>query len=204
MIAVVGRSLPPAVRTFLLTLAIVDDLIAITIIATVYTDDLAFGPLAAALVPLAAFTVAVQRGTRAWFVLVPLALLTWALVHASGVHATVAGVLLGFAVPVKATERARVLVGTDHHGHHVYDGLAAHFADRWEVISSSVAVPIFAFFSTGVTVGGLAGLRASLTRLDCSRDRRGSGGRQSSWHHRDGGTTHPVAQVRTGRRHRLG
>ena len=163
VIAVVGRSLPSAVRTFLLTLAIVDDLVAITIIATVYTDDLAFGPLAAALLPLAAFTVAVQRGTRAWFVLVPLALVTWALVHASGVHATVAGVLLGFAVPVKATERARVLVGTDHQGHRVYDGLAAHFADRWEVISSSVAVPIFAFFSTGVTVGGLAGLSASLT-----------------------------------------
>jgi NhaA family Na+:H+ antiporter len=85
------------------------------------------------------------------------------LVHASGVHATVAGVLLGFAVPVKATERARVLVGTDHQGHDVYDGLAARFADRWEVISSTVAVPIFAFFSTGITVGGLAGLSVSLT-----------------------------------------
>ena len=163
VIAVVGRSLPPAVRTFLLTLAIVDDLVAITIIATVYTDDLAFGPMAAALLPLAAFTFAVQRGIRAWFLLVPLAVLTWALVHASGVHATVAGVLLGFAVPVKATERARVLVGADHQGRQVYDGLAAHFADRWELISSTVAVPIFAFFSAGVTVGGLAGLRASLT-----------------------------------------
>ena len=163
VVAVVGRSLPSAVRTFLLTLAIVDDLVAITIIATVYTDNLSFWPLLAAGAPLAAFTFAVQRGTRAWFVLLPLAVLTWGLIHASGIHATVAGVLLGFAVPVTATNRASVLVGTDQDGHRVYDSLAAHFADRWEVISSSVAVPIFAFFSTGVAVGGLAGLSASLT-----------------------------------------
>ena len=163
ILAVVGRSLPPALRTFLLTLAIVDDLVAITIIATVFTDDLAFWPLLAAFVPLAVFAFAVQRGTRAWFVLLPLAVLTWALIHASGIHATVAGVLLAFAVPVKATARARVLVGTDEDGHRVYDGLAAHFADRWEVISGTVAVPVFAFFATGVAVGGLAGLSASLS-----------------------------------------
>ena len=163
IIAVIGRSLPSAVRTFLLTLAIVDDLLAITIIATVYTDDLAFWPLLAAFVPLTVFAFVVQRGTRAWFVLLPLAVLTWALIHASGIHATVAGVLLAFAVPVKATPRARVLVGTDEDGHRVYDGLAAHFADRWEVISGAIAVPIFAFFATGVAVGGLAGLSASLS-----------------------------------------
>ncbi|HJQ89633.1 MAG TPA: Na+/H+ antiporter NhaA [Propionibacteriaceae bacterium] len=163
IIAVIGRSLPSAVRTFLLTLAIVDDLLAITIIATVYTDDLAFWPLLAAFVPLAVFALLVQRGTRAWFVLLPLAVLTWALIHASGIHATVAGVLLAFAVPVKATARARVLVGTDEDGHRVYDGLAAHFADRWEVISGAIAVPIFAFFATGVAVGGLAGLSESLS-----------------------------------------
>jgi NhaA family Na+:H+ antiporter len=162
VLAVVGRSLPPALRTFLLTLAIVDDLVAIVIIALVYTDDLAFGPLLAALLPLAVFAVAVQRGIRAWFVLLPLAALTWGLIHASGIHATVAGVLLAFAVPVRTTERARVLVGTDDDGHRVYDGLAAHFADRWEVISGTVAVPIFAFFATGVAVGGLTGLSASL------------------------------------------
>ena len=158
VLAVVGRSLPPALRTFLLTLAIVDDLVAITIIATVFTDDLAFWPLLAAFVPLAVFALAVQRGSRAWFVLLPLAILTWALIHASGIHATVAGVLLAFAVPVKATDRARVLVGTDEDGRRVYDGMTAHFADRWEVISGTVAVPVFAFFATGVTVGGLAGL----------------------------------------------
>ncbi len=78
--------------------------------------------------------------------------------HASGIHATVAGVLLGFAVPVIATRRARVEVGKDAVGEPVYDGFAAHFADRWSSVSSAIAVPIFAFFAAGVAVGGLDGL----------------------------------------------
>jgi NhaA family Na+:H+ antiporter len=161
VIAVVGRHLPPALRTFLLTLAVVDDLLAISIIAVFYTDEIDFVFLGLAALPLAAFAVAVQRGVRAWWILIPLGLVTWALVHASGIHATVAGVLLGFAVPVIATTRARVKAGTDASGRQLYDGLAAHFADRWSVVSTAVAVPLFAFFSAGVTVGGLAGLTES-------------------------------------------
>jgi NhaA family Na+:H+ antiporter len=161
VIAVVGRHLPPALRTFLLTLAVVDDLLAISIIAVFYTDEIDFVFLGLAALPLAAFAVAVQRGVRAWWILIPLGLVTWALVHASGIHATVAGVLLGFAVPVIATARARVKAGTDASGRQLYDGLAAHFADRWSVVSTAVAVPLFAFFSAGVTVGGLAGLTES-------------------------------------------
>jgi NhaA family Na+:H+ antiporter len=158
VIAVVGRHLPPALRTFLLTLAVVDDLLAISIIAVFYTDDIAFVPLALAVIPLALFAVAVQRGMRTWWILIPLGVVTWALVHASGIHATVAGVLLGFMVPVIATTRARVASGTDATGKQLYDGLAAHFADRWSVVSTAVAVPLFAFFSAGVTVGGISGL----------------------------------------------
>ena len=162
VIAVVGRHLPPALRTFLLTLAVVDDLLAISIIAVFYTDDIDFLSLALAVIPLAAFAIAVQRGVRAWWILIPLGVATWALVHASGIHATVAGVLLGFMVPVIATTRARVKAGTDASGRQLYDGLAAHFADRWSVVSTAVAVPLFAFFSAGVTVGGIAGLTESL------------------------------------------
>ncbi|NQX26190.1 Na+/H+ antiporter NhaA [Microbacteriaceae bacterium VKM Ac-2854] len=161
VIAVVGRNLPPALRTFLLTLAVVDDLLAITIIAVFYTSGIAVLPLLLALLPLGLFAVAVQRGVRAWWLLIPLGVITWALVHASGIHATVAGVLLGFTVPVLATKRARVLAGTDAAGRPVYEGLAAHFADRWSVVSTGIAVPVFAFFSAGVTVGGLSGLISS-------------------------------------------
>ena len=150
LLAIIGTSLPEALRTFLLTLAVVDDLLAITIIACFYTDDLAVVPLLLALVPLAAFTVLVQRRVRRWWLLLPLAALTWGLVHASGVHATVAGVLLGFAVPVI---RRREGPGP---------GLAEHFEHRWRPLSAGVAVPVFAFFSAGVGVVG-GGAAAAVT-----------------------------------------
>ena len=155
VLAVIGSHLPPALRTFLLTLAVVDDLIAITIIAVAYTSDLAVGPLLLALLPLAAFTVAVQRRIRSWWLLLPLAVVTWALVYTSGVHATVAGVLLGFAVPVIRSQRAG--------GPDAGPGLAEHFEHAWRPVSSAFAVPVFAFLSAGVAIGGVSGLRASFT-----------------------------------------
>ncbi|MGH3691564.1 MAG: Na+/H+ antiporter NhaA [Microbacterium sp.] len=158
VIAVVGKFLPPALRVFLLTLAIIDDLIAITIIATFYTDTIRFPWLILALLPLAGFAALVQKGVRSWWLLVPLAFAVWVCVHASGIHATVAGVLLGFLVPVVATERARVRTGTDEAGEPIYDSMASHFADRWGVVASLFAVPVFAFFAAGVTIGGMEGL----------------------------------------------
>ena len=62
-------------------------------------------PLLLAAVPLGVFTVLVQRRIRSWWLLLPLAVAVWTLVHASGVHATVAGVLLGFTVPGCAVSR---------------------------------------------------------------------------------------------------
>jgi NhaA family Na+:H+ antiporter len=83
VLAVIGRCLPSALRTFLLTLAVVDDLLAIVIIAVFYTAHLSLLPLLAALVPLGLFTLLVQRRNRSWWLLLPLAFATWALVHAS-------------------------------------------------------------------------------------------------------------------------
>jgi NhaA family Na+:H+ antiporter len=151
VLAVVGRSLPTALRTFLLTLAVVDDLLAILIIAVFYTAHLSVWPLLASLAPLGVFTLLVQRQVRNWWLLMPLAFATWALMHASGVHATVAGVLLGFAVPV--------LRGPDAQG----PGLAEHLEHRFRPLSAGVAVPIFAFLSAGVTIGGFDGLGSALT-----------------------------------------
>lgn len=163
VIAVVGKFLPPALRVFLLTLAIIDDLIAITIIATFYTESISLPWLTLALLPLAGFAFLVQKGVRAWWILLPLAIAVWVCIHAAGVHATVAGVLLGFVVPVVPTERARVPRGTDADGEPLYDGLAPHFADRWGVVATLFAVPVFAFFAAGVTIGGFEGLRSALT-----------------------------------------
>ena len=73
VLAVVSTHLPAALRTFLLTLAVVDDLLAITIIAIFYTRDLHPLFLLLALVPLAVFGVLVQRRIRSWWLLLPLA-----------------------------------------------------------------------------------------------------------------------------------
>ena len=155
VLAVISTHLPAALRTFLLTLAVVDDLLAIAVIALFYSDDLRPVWLLAALAPLSLFTVLVQRRVHAWWALLPLALATWTLVHTSGIHATVAGVLLGFAVPV----RARKITGTDDDR----PGLAEQFEHRWRPISAGVAVPLFALCSAGVAIGGWTGLRSALT-----------------------------------------
>jgi NhaA family Na+:H+ antiporter len=93
---------------------------------------------------------------RSPWLLVPLALAAWGLVHASGVHATVAGVVLAFTVPVHRSEAAG--------GPQAGPGLAAYLEHLLRPISAGVAVPVFAFFAAGVSVGGLAGLR------DAARD----------------------------------
>jgi Na+:H+ antiporter, NhaA family len=140
VLAVLSTHLPTALRTFLLTLAVVDDLLAITVIAVFYTDHLSPGPLALALIPAGLFALAVQRGFGRWWLLVPLGVAKWALVHASGVHSTVAGVLLGFTVPVL--------------GRHAS---AERFEHILRPVSAGFAVPVFAFFAAGVAVGGWSG-----------------------------------------------
>jgi Na+:H+ antiporter, NhaA family len=155
VLAVISTHLPAALRTFLLTLAVVDDLLAITIIALFYTDALHPVPLLLALAPIAAFGVLVQRRVRTWWLLLPLAAVAWVLVHASGVHATVAGVLLAFVVPVVRSDAAG--------GPDAGPGLAEHFEHRVRPVSAGFAVPVFALCSAGVAVGGWGGLRAALS-----------------------------------------
>jgi NhaA family Na+:H+ antiporter len=155
VLAVISTHLPTALRTFLLTLAVVDDLLAIAVIAVFYTAGLAVLPLLLALVPLTLFGFLVQRRVRTPWLLLPLAVAVWALVHASGIHATVAGVLLGFTVPVVRSDAAG--------GPDAGPGLAEHFEHLVRPLSAGVAVPVFAFFSAGVAVGGFAGLGAALT-----------------------------------------
>ncbi len=146
VLAVINTHLPASLRTFLLTLAVVDDLLAITIIAVFYTSNLHPLPLLLALIPLTAFGVLVQCRVRTWWVLLPLAVVTWGFVHASGIHATVAGVLLAFTVPVVRGP-----------------GMAEDLEHRVRPVSAGVAVPVFALCSAGVVVGGWSGLVSSLS-----------------------------------------
>jgi NhaA family Na+:H+ antiporter len=155
VLAVISTHLPTALRTFLLTLAVVDDLLAITVIAIFYTSELAVTPLLLSLVPLAVFGFLVQKRIRSWWLLIPLAVITWVLMHESGVHATVAGVLLAFTVPVVRSQAAG--------GPDAGPGLAEHLEHRIRPISAGFAVPVFAFFAAGVTIGGFSGLAESLS-----------------------------------------
>ncbi|MBB0230278.1 Na+/H+ antiporter NhaA, partial [Streptomyces calidiresistens] len=139
VLAVVGRSLPAALRAFLLTLAIVDDLGAIIVIAVFYPSDLEPWPLAAAVGGLVLFHVALRRGVTAWWLLAPLALGIWVMVHAGGIHATIAGVALGLLL------RAKPRPGEAH-------SPADRVEHRIRPISAGFAVPAFALFAAGVGV----------------------------------------------------
>src|SRR5690625_709569 len=109
VLAVIGSHLPSQLRISLLTPAVVDDLIAISIIAVFYTESIRVAPLLFALVAVAVYAGLAHRyrqGFRlrapaAWLVLLPIGVVVWVGVHASGIHATSAGVILGFAVPVR-------------------------------------------------------------------------------------------------------
>jgi NhaA family Na+:H+ antiporter len=150
ILAVLSTHLPAGLRTFLLALAVVDDLLAITIIAVFYTDTLHLPYLALAVVPVAAFGVLVQKRIWSGWLLLPIAAVAWVLVHQSGVHATVAGVVLAFTVPVRRRGGAPGI------------GLAEHLEHVVRPVSAGVAVPLFAFFAAGVPIGGLDGLTDAL------------------------------------------
>ena len=137
VLAVIGSHLPPALRSFLLTLAVVDDLIAILIIAIFYSHGFSALWLAGALVPIVLFAVATHRGFHHPVLLGVLAIATWVCILNSGIHATIAGVVLGLIVPVK--------------GKHAVADKMEH---RLHPYSAGFAVPVFAFFAAGVTVMG--------------------------------------------------
>ncbi len=163
VLALIGSHLPSALRIFLLTLAVVDDLIAIGIIAIFYTESIELVPLLFALVAIAVYGAIAQRFRQffhvrpgaAWLILLPIGFAAWALMHASGIHATIAGVLLGFTIPVLHKKADR----SDDAG----PGLAELFEHRFRPLSAGFAVPVFAFFSAGVAIGGTDGFVSALT-----------------------------------------
>lgn len=141
VLAVIGTSLPAALRAFLLTLAVVDDLFAILIIAIFFTSKISFLPLGLAVAGLALFYFLLRKGVRGWYVYVPLALVIWGLMENSGVHATIAGVAMGLMLRC-----------------HRRDGEDRSPGERIEhlvrPLSAGLAVPLFALFSAGVVISG--------------------------------------------------
>ena len=141
VLAVIGTSLPSALRAFLLTLAVVDDLFAILIIAVFFTDGLDFAALGGAVAGLVVFWLLLRSGARGWYVYVPLALVIWGLMYNSGIHATIAGVAMGLML------RCHVREGEER-------SPGEHIEHLVRPLSAGLAVPLFALFSAGVAVSG--------------------------------------------------
>lgn len=145
VLAVVGSNLPTSLRAFLLTMAVVDDLIVIVIIATFFTSEVHLLALGAAALALAAYAVAQRLRWTSPLVHVPLAAAAWWGVHEAGIHATIAGVALGLLTRVRLDD------GEEH-------SPAERLEHRLSPLSSAVAVPAFALLTAGVPLGGGAGL----------------------------------------------
>ncbi|MFI6986334.1 Na+/H+ antiporter NhaA [Embleya sp. NPDC050154] len=149
VLAVLSTRLPSALRAFLLTLAVVDDLGAILIIALFFTSDLSPLALAGAAGGLVVFYVLQRLRVRGWWWYTPLGVAIWALMYNGGVHATVAGVAMGLIL------RTRPDDGTGPHPHEDASpgDRAAHLL---RPVSAALAAPLFALFAAGVTLSGPA------------------------------------------------
>ncbi|MEC5169718.1 Na+/H+ antiporter NhaA [Glaciihabitans sp. GrIS 2.15] len=132
-LALVGRALPSRIRALLLALAVIDDLIAILIIAFFFTDDLRPLPLIAAVPAVLLFGWLSRRARSAPIagLLIVLGIAAWVLVHLSGIHATIAGVALGLIMAGKSGGRTR------------------HALEPW---SNGIILPVFAFVAALVVL----------------------------------------------------
>ena len=143
VLAVVGRGLPIELRAFLLTLAVVNDLGAITVIAIFYSHGFNAVAFIAACIGIAIFALLQSRGVRIPGLYVVLALIIWYATFRSGIHATVAGVAMGLAMRVERRE-----------------GESVSPADRADNLvrpfSAGLCAPLFALVSTGIVFDGLS------------------------------------------------
>ena len=141
LLALVGSRAPTSLKVFLLTLAILDDMGAIIIIALFYTAELRVEYLLWALLPLSAMIALNLRGTHRQGATLLLGVVLWFLVLRSGVHATLAGVVTAFCIPLVDRWGKSPL--------HAWE----HAVSPW---STYVIIPIFAFANAGVVLAGMS------------------------------------------------
>jgi Na+:H+ antiporter, NhaA family len=177
VLAILGSRIPSGARLFLLTLAIVDDIGAISVIAIFYTDALHLGYLALAIGGLVMAGVATRVGIRSLAFYVPLGVMVWFFTFESGVHATLAGVALGFLTPARPMypadefdRRARAILdsfpdepdtpeGREHADHEalLLSDISSEAVSplsrleyRLQTWSSFVVIPLFALANAGI------------------------------------------------------
>ncbi len=144
VLAIIASNLPSGVRVFLLSVAVVDDLGAIIVIATVFTTGVSFVSLGIAAVLLIGYAVLQKlrfQGALTAVLYVPLGIAVWYFVHNSGIHATIAGVALGLLTRVRSDPDED-------------DPPAVRVEHRIQPFSSGVVVPVFALGAAGVTLSG--------------------------------------------------
>ncbi|MCW1384035.1 Na+/H+ antiporter NhaA [Novosphingobium sp. KCTC 2891] len=140
VLALIGKRVPPSVRLFLLTVAIVDDLGAVAVIAIFYTAGIVWAWLGIAAALFGAMVILNRSGIRASWPYIVLAIALWAAVLHSGVHATVAGVLAALTVPM----------ALDRHG----DSPLLRMEHALVAPNGFLIVPLFGLANAGVTLGG--------------------------------------------------
>jgi NhaA family Na+:H+ antiporter len=143
VLALAGSALPVTARVFLLGLAVADDLGAIAVIAFLFSDGLQVLALLGAAAGAALYWYLQRRRVRAWWIYVPLAAAVWVAIHEAGIHATIAGVLLGVLTRVIADPGER-------------DAPALRLEHRLQPFSAGLCVPVFALFAAGVPLGAEA------------------------------------------------
>ncbi|MCF2706735.1 Na+/H+ antiporter NhaA [Arcanobacterium haemolyticum] len=150
VLAIFGKGLPPAARAFLMALAVADDLGGILVIGIFFSNGINFLWLLASLASVAVFGVLVHKRIIRWWLLWPLGILAWYFMHSAGIHATIAGVLLGMVVPARPGKGEK-------------EPLTHRLTDACSFASSGFVLPIFAFFAAGVNLVDSGGFGAMLT-----------------------------------------
>lgn len=140
-LSILAPNVDPRTRLFLLTLAVVDDLMAIVLIALLFTSDLAIIPLAGAIALLLAIWAIGRRQALPVWVYPTAALVTWALATESGVHSSVIAVAAAMIVPARTAPEGASIVGKLEHAIHP--------------LSAYLVLPVFAFFAAGISLAGL-------------------------------------------------
>jgi NhaA family Na+:H+ antiporter len=174
VLAIAGAILPAGVRVLLLSIAVVDDLLAIALIAALFTSGLEPAWLLGTVVAAAAYWGAFRARIDCAWVLWALAIACWVCMHASGVHATVAGIILGLLTPVRPRPGERHAPGErlEHRLHPVSAGfvvpvfaLAAAglpIAAGIDAPGNAIALGVFAGLLLGKAVGILGGARLAV------------------------------------------
>lgn len=141
VLAIAGQRLPIELRSFLLTLAVVNDLGAIIVIAIFYGHGFYLGWFLTAVLSLAVFGFLQARRVTSLWIFLPLALIIWYAMFRSGIHATIAGVAMGLLMRVRKSESESV-------------SPCDKAESKLRPITAGFAVPVFAFLVAGVNIFG--------------------------------------------------